>query len=85
MESNNARTPFDLRRTLTCAVLAVTATIGSFSLVANLMSSIVAGTSLRVAQAAAQEIRVGYRPDDTLCAKMGPAGNPHDFEKPSVI
>ena len=85
METNKARTPFDLRRTFTCAVLAVTVTIGSFSLVANLMASMVAGTSLRIAPAAAQEIRVGYHSDDTLCAKMGPAGNPHDFEKPSVI
>jgi hypothetical protein len=88
------RTQSEVRRTLTCAALATITTIGTFSLIANLMTPMFAGVALLSGIGSAQEARTGTRPlEETACietAYLAPVDTAHvqqagETQKPAAI
>jgi hypothetical protein len=58
----------DLRRIVTCATLATITSFGMFSLVVNVMATLVGGMTGRATAHAGQEVRVALTPSPVVCA-----------------
>jgi hypothetical protein len=86
MENATRTTKPDIRRTLTCAALAMITTLGMFSLVANIMTPMFSGIQLLPAGVSAQEVRVSRDvSDERVCVQTVRAEGAEPHSQPSVI
>ena len=70
MENATTSTKLDIRRTLTCVALATITTLGTFSLIASVMTPMFSGIQLLPAGLSAQEVRVSRDGiDDKVCVQ----------------
>lgn len=86
METPTPTTTHDFRRTITCAALATITSLATFSLVANVMTPIFAGSVLLAARSSPQQVRAGYRADnDASCVPTSHTPGTPGFTKLTMI
>ena len=86
MEPATRNNKHDVRRSLTCAALAIGTTLGMFSLIANFMTPLFASIQLLPGGISAQEMRVGNQPiEDTACVEPARGDEAVEPQKPSTI
>jgi len=75
----------DLRQAFTCAALATITSLGMFSVVANVMTPMLAGSALLTVRSPAQEMRASYRGDDGACVPTAHARDEPAFPRLTTI
>jgi hypothetical protein len=76
----------DFHQTLTCAALATITTLGTFSLVANVMTPLVSGLHLPTTGLSAQEMRANQPSiEDTVCVQTAHMDGSTSSSRPSLI
>jgi hypothetical protein len=81
---NDAPTKPDLRRTLTCAVLATITTTAMFSLVANIMPPLFSGIELLASSGSTQKLHAAEM-TQSVCVKGPDVADDPESARPATI